>query len=143
MTATHRQSNVAILCALVILVVSYGFTFYTLSTPERMKIFNYVMFIPAPIAFCFFLYETRSFSAVFKPIATIPKLGSLGFAFLFPVLFLGIVSLAVLGLGLGSLSSTAFPKIMNSLPKGAGWYVLRGIEGTVTEVSSVDIDHSH
>lgn len=111
---------VPIICTVTILLVSLGFTAYTLSTPERMKIFNYVMFIPAPIAFCFFLYESRSISVALKPLLTIPNVGSLMFGTLFPVLFLSLLTALVLLLGLGSFNSEAVSKIVSVFPKGSG-----------------------
>jgi uncharacterized protein len=115
-----KEDLTPIICTGVILIVSFIFNAYTLSSPERMQMFNYVMLIPAPIAFLFFWWESGSFFSVVRPIIKIPNLKSLTFAVLFPVMFLGILTSIVLILGLGVFDAEATPKIVAQLPKGKG-----------------------
>ncbi len=50
MKNVRRESKTLFLCAGLILFFSYIFTYFAFTDPEVMKRFNYVMFIPTPVA---------------------------------------------------------------------------------------------
>ena len=110
----------SIICTGIILAFSWAYTLWTLSSPERMQFFNYVMLAPAPIAFCFYLYESRSLKKALRPLTNIPSFGSLCFSILFPPVFLSLLALLVLVFGLGTYNQDNLFQIIKFLPKGSG-----------------------
>lgn len=120
MSKLNEQPVIAILCVAAILLVSWGFNYFTMSTPERMQIFNYVMLIPAPIALAFYLYESKSFAKVLSPILKVPSFGSISFSVLFPILFLVLLAGIIVIIGQGIFRAESLSKIIETLPKGSG-----------------------
>lgn len=104
MSKFSDQPIVAIVCVIAILLLSWAFNAYSMSTPERMQIFNYVMFILAPIALIFYFFDSKSFSKILSPIVTLPSVDSLAFSILLPILFLALLVGAVVLFGQGVLS---------------------------------------
>lgn len=101
----------AIICTTLILLVSWVYTYYTFSTPGMLKYFNYVMFLPAPFALLFSALEKKSFKKVIEPIIQIPKLKSILFSILYPVIFLAICGIVAVILGIGDFNNTNISKV--------------------------------
>lgn len=107
-------------CTFTILIVSLSYTCFTLSSPERMKFFNYIMFIPAPIAVLYWFYETRDIKVVLGPLYKSPSFSSLSFSIFYPSIFLVTIAIFIYLLGLGILNPDKMPLIISRFPTGKG-----------------------
>ncbi len=87
-----------IMCTTIVLLVSWVYTYFTLSSPELTKYFNYIMLIPAPIAAVFLYFETKNFNSLLDPFK-IPKAKVLGFSFIYPIIFILVCGLLAISFG--------------------------------------------
>ncbi len=100
-----------ITCTILILLVSWGYTYYTFATHGMLKYFNYVMFLPAPLALVFSYLEYKSVKKVFDPVLTIPSAKSVFFSIFYPLLFLIVCGLIAVVIGIGELNSSSAAKL--------------------------------
>lgn len=90
-------------CSALIMVLSYIFTALAFNIPELMSRFNYIMFIPAPIAAIFLFLQTRSMRAVFDPIIHRVPLKSMAFAIVYPLVVIFSCALLAQLIGLAEV----------------------------------------
>lgn len=101
----ENKMKYAVIYITLVLLISWSFTLFVFSTPERSKFFVFVMFFPALIAITMNFFRYRSAKLVFKPLTTRIKLKAILFALIYPVLFLIAVSVIVLITRLGTLNT--------------------------------------
>ena len=112
-----------IFCILVILVLSYAFVWLASTDDFWLHRFNYVMFIPAPVAAVCLLLQTKNWRSLLAPISRPPKLKPIAFSILYPVLIIFSCTLLALLLGFASLDLEKIKAIHIQTPIQLIWAI--------------------
>ncbi len=84
------------------LLASWSLLAWLFSKPDRINHFDWLMYVPASMAVLFTLLHQPSLKALLRPILAPVKPGSLGFAVLYPLGFIGLIALVSWSLGLST-----------------------------------------
>lgn len=84
------------------LVLSWAYTGFLFSRPERSRYYPYIMFIPAGVAIPVSLLQYQSLAHLLSPIMARPSIIMVSFAFVFPIII--IATCAMLGKIIGIAS---------------------------------------
>jgi uncharacterized protein len=103
---TPSPKNKAIVYIVVVLILSGFFTAYVFANPERMWLFNRVMFVPGLSALAMRIIEKQSLSDIFKPLISRVDLQSVAFAVLYPLIVIATCAFAAFVLGLATLDTS-------------------------------------
>ena len=101
-----RNKNIkySVIFIVLVLIISYSFALYIFSSPETIELFTAVMFVPAIVALVINSIRYRSIKLVFKPITTKINLKSILFSILYPLLFIGLISILIYLLGIAEFN---------------------------------------
>ena len=116
-----RNKNIkySVIFIALVLIISYSFALYIFSSPENVKFFTIVMFVPAIVALVINSMRYRSVELVFKPVTTKINLESILFSILYPLLFIGVISISVYLLGIAEFNEDKL-SYLTKLPSIAG-----------------------
>ncbi len=113
----RSAQSYALWAVLIIMIISYGFTLLAATDPYWLKRFNYVMFVPAPIAMLFAFLHRGKVSDVLAPILKLPSLRGLLFAIVYPLLIIFSCALIADFSGLAQVNWSALPEAIK-VPTG-------------------------
>ena len=111
--AKIREMKWPLSATVLILLASYAFTAYAFMTPNGLKHFNYVMFIPGPIAALFLLLQTRKPRELLRPMLSKVPFRVLAFSVLYPVVFILVCALLSQLFGWASIDWQKLPSAIH------------------------------
>jgi CAAX protease family protein len=107
-----NEIRYSIIFIVLVLVISWSLSYVIVSKKETMELFPLLMFIPAIIGITINSFRYRSFKKVFKPITTKINLKSIIFSVLYPIIFIGIVAIAVYLSGIADFNSDKISELL-------------------------------
>lgn len=111
-----KEITYSLLFIVLVLLISWGYTWFIFSTRERMKFFVFIMFIPACVALSLNTIRYKSAKEVFRPLISPIKLKSILFSFLYPILFILLLAFIVLVTDLGILNVSKLKQLIACPP---------------------------
>mgnify|MGYP003465536398 CR=1 FL=1 len=101
-----KEITYSLLFIVIVLLISWCYTGFIFSTPDRIKFFVFIMFIPGSVALTLNTIRYKSLKEVFRPIISPIKIKSLLFSFLYPLLFIVLLAVIVLVTDMGTLNAS-------------------------------------
>jgi membrane protease YdiL (CAAX protease family) len=92
----------------LVLIISWGYTAFVFSKPERIDLFVFIMFLPAIIALTINFIRYKSFKKVFQPITTRLNIKSLSFALFYPIIFIASIAFLSCMFGIADFNKDTF-----------------------------------
>lgn len=92
----------------LVLVISWIYTAFIFSTPERINYFVFIMFLPATLGLIINTIRYKSFRKVMQPLTTWLNFKSVFFALFYPVVFITSIAALTWILGISEFNKEAF-----------------------------------
>jgi len=90
-----KELKLSAIYIIVVLIVSWLYTYVIFQNPKTIGLYAFIMLIPATVALIINLFRYRSVAKIFSPLTSKITIKSVVFSILYPILFIGLLSLLV------------------------------------------------
>lgn len=108
-----KEIKYSVIFIVMVLTITWSFTFIIFSKPETIQLFPLCMLIPAIVGIIINSIRYKSIKLVFKPITTRLNIKSILFSLFYPILFIGLVAVAVSVTGIGEFNSDKLSELLS------------------------------